>query len=193
MVDFCRRFSPQGGNTALYQPPYEPQEQQGYDPAYTVDGVPVSPYEEDPAYRMPSEGDDLTPRKFSILKPRLSKPNFILSVLVNTVRLILIVVLLAGLAGTGAVIGIAKAYMETAPNLDLLLLISKLGIFRKVQYTGQPKIGSRFSQYRADTLPADTAAGLGQSFLQRKNQLQTGRITELNVISCQADISAVVQ
>ncbi len=106
----------------MYQPPYDPQEQQGYDPAYTVDGVPMSPYEEDPAYRVPSEGDDLSPHKFSILKPRLSKPNFILSVLVNTVRLILIVMLLAGLAGAGAVIGIAKAYMETAPNLDLAKL-----------------------------------------------------------------------
>ena len=35
----------------------------------------------DPAYRPPEEED--APRKRTIFKPRLTKPNFVLSVLVN--------------------------------------------------------------------------------------------------------------
>lgn len=62
------------------------------------------------------------PKKRSIFKPRLTKPNFVFSVLVNAVRLLLLTVVLAGLALCGAVLGIAKGYMETAPTLDLTLL-----------------------------------------------------------------------
>lgn len=81
-------------------------------------------YTNDPAYQPPAADDgDFTPaKKFTIFKPRLSKPNFIFSVLVNALRLMLIVVLLLGLALGGAVLGIAKGYMETAPTLDLALL-----------------------------------------------------------------------
>jgi len=62
------------------------------------------------------------PRKRTIFKPRLKKPNFILSALINAVRLLVLLVLLCGLAVGGAVLGIAKGYMETAPTLDLALL-----------------------------------------------------------------------
>ncbi len=81
-------------------------------------------YADDPAYQPPLPGDEAfaAPAKRSIFRPRLSKPNFILSVLVNAVRLTLLVAVLAGLACAGAVLGVAKAYMETAPTLDLALL-----------------------------------------------------------------------
>ncbi len=62
------------------------------------------------------------PKKRSIFKPRLKKPNFILSVLINAVRIAFLLVLLGGLALGGIVVGIGKAYMETAPTLDLALL-----------------------------------------------------------------------
>ena len=62
------------------------------------------------------------PRKRTIFKPRLTKPNFVLSVLVNAVRLTVLLIVLCGLALAGAVVGIAKGYMETAPTLDLALL-----------------------------------------------------------------------
>lgn len=55
----------------------------------------------------------------SIFKPEMKKPNFVLCVLVNVVRIFAVLILLAGLAAVGAVIGIAKGYMETAPTLDL--------------------------------------------------------------------------
>ena len=45
-----------------------------------------------------------------------------LSVLVNAVRLTALLIVLCGLALAGAVVGIAKGYMETAPTLDLALL-----------------------------------------------------------------------
>ncbi len=108
----------------MYQPPYDPRGEQGPDePVYTVEDAPTA-YEDDPAYQPPSPDDAYftAPKKFSIFKPRLSRPNFILSVLVTAVRLTAIAVVLCGLALTGAVIGIAKAYMETAPTLDLALL-----------------------------------------------------------------------
>lgn len=77
-----------------------------------------------PSYHSPDPEDEFfeAPKKRSIFRPRLGKPNFILSVLVNGVRLLLLVGVLAGLAGVGAVLGIAKAYVETAPTLDLALL-----------------------------------------------------------------------
>lgn len=55
----------------------------------------------------------------SIFKPALKKPNFVLCVLINVVRIFAVLVLVAGLAVVGAVVGIAKGYMETAPTLDL--------------------------------------------------------------------------
>ncbi|MEG0901581.1 MAG: biosynthetic peptidoglycan transglycosylase, partial [Clostridia bacterium] len=79
-------------------------------------------YADMPSYNAP-EGDDFgIPKKRTIFKPRLTKPNFILSVLVNAVRLMVLFVVLVGLAGAGAVLGIAKGYMETAPTLNLALL-----------------------------------------------------------------------
>ncbi|MBQ7864740.1 MAG: transglycosylase domain-containing protein, partial [Clostridia bacterium] len=58
----------------------------------------------------------------SIFKPATRKPNFVLSVAVNVVRILAVMVLLAGLALVGAVAGIAKGYMETAPDLNLASL-----------------------------------------------------------------------
>ncbi|MBE0601462.1 MAG: PBP1A family penicillin-binding protein [Firmicutes bacterium] len=61
-------------------------------------------------------------KSFTIFKPRRAKPNFIFSVLVNAVRIVLVLGLLAILAAGGALIGIGKAYVGTAPTLDLALL-----------------------------------------------------------------------
>ena len=58
----------------------------------------------------------------SIFKPRVKQPSFILCVLVNVVRILLVLVLVGGLALVGAVVGIAKGYVETAPSLDLAAL-----------------------------------------------------------------------
>ena len=58
----------------------------------------------------------------SIFKPNVKQPNFALCVLVNVVRILAVLVLVAGLAVVGAVAGIAKGYMETAPALDLAAL-----------------------------------------------------------------------
>ena len=95
----------------MYQQPNNPENE------------PIS-YTQDPAYQppLPEDGDFALPRKRTIFRPRMGKPNFILSVLVNTVRLLLLVVILGGLAAGGAVLGIAKAYVETAPTLDLAKL-----------------------------------------------------------------------
>ena len=69
-------------------------------------------------------GEDLPvepekPPRRTIFKPRTRQPSFVLAVLVNSFRLLVILVLLLGLSGLGAVVGVAKAYMETAPTLDL--------------------------------------------------------------------------
>lgn len=67
---------------------------------------------------LPDE-DVKKPARHTIFKPRTRKPNFIWSAFVGAFRLLCAVILLLGLAGVGAVIGIAKAYVETAPDLDL--------------------------------------------------------------------------
>lgn len=62
------------------------------------------------------------PRARSIFKARTKKPNFVLSVAAATIRLSFIIALCVGLALLGAVIGIAKAFVDTAPTLDLAAL-----------------------------------------------------------------------
>ena len=56
---------------------------------------------------------------FSLFKPRDRQPNYILSVLCTTVALLLVVVLVMGMGGFGLVMGVAKAYYDTTPELDV--------------------------------------------------------------------------
>ncbi len=112
-----------------HQPDFAPGNPGGYPQPGAYENIPY-PQEEpiydpgDPAYRAPGQEDEdfLPPKRRTIFRPRLGKPNFILSVLVNSARLLLLIVLMSALAGVGAVLGIAKAYMETSPTLDLALL-----------------------------------------------------------------------
>ncbi len=62
------------------------------------------------------------PRARSSFKARTKKPNFVLSVAATPIRLSFIIALCVGLALLGAVIGIAKAFVDTAPTLDLAAL-----------------------------------------------------------------------
>ena len=73
------------------------------------------------------DADDGIPAEYprSIFRPETRKPNFVVSVLVHTVRVMLIIVLLAGVAVIGALAGIAKGYVDTAPELDLVTLNSQ--------------------------------------------------------------------
>ena len=73
---------------------------------------------DEPLYE--DEAEQPEPR--SIFRPDTRKPNFVVSVLVNTFRTLLVIVLLAGVAALGAVAGIAKGYVDTAPELDLVAL-----------------------------------------------------------------------
>ena len=75
-------------------------------------GAPVSTWAPPPEY-------EEEPPKRTIFKPRTRKPSFVLAVIINSFRLLVLLILLFGLAGMGAVVGVAKAYMETAPALDL--------------------------------------------------------------------------
>ena len=61
-------------------------------------------------------------RNHRFFKPSLRKPNFVLSVAVNVLRVGVLIIFLAGIALGGAVLGIAKGYVETAPELDLAAL-----------------------------------------------------------------------
>ena len=64
-------------------------------------------------------------RPHSIFKPRTKNPNFVLSVMASTIRLTTVLILCACLALAGVLIGIAKAYVDTAPTLDLAALDSQ--------------------------------------------------------------------
>lgn len=59
------------------------------------------------------------PRPRTLFKPRERKANFALSVLVTAARLFVVLALVACVAGCGVVLGIVKAYTETAPELNL--------------------------------------------------------------------------
>ena len=62
------------------------------------------------------------PRARSIFKARTKKPNFVLSVAATTIRLSFVLALCVALVLLGAVVGIAKAFVDTAPTLDLAAL-----------------------------------------------------------------------
>ncbi len=102
-----RRFSPAADyEDSQSLPPEGPAFAEDWQPQDTAD--------------LPIEEEKIYPH--SIFKPRVKAPNFILCVLVNTVRILAVLVLVAGLAVVGAVLGIAKGYVETAPSLDLAAL-----------------------------------------------------------------------
>ena len=65
------------------------------------------------------------PEPRSMFRPETRKPNFVVSVLLNTIRVLLVLALLAGVAGLGALAGIAKGYVDTAPELNLVDLNSQ--------------------------------------------------------------------
>jgi len=116
-----------------------------YNPITEEDADPDSAYPEDAVYRddgyVPEDGTEdpaeaawggedeedadeaeEKPEPRSIFRPDVRKPNFVVSVLVNTVRVLLVVGVLAGLAVLGTLAGIAKGYVDTAPELDLVAL-----------------------------------------------------------------------
>lgn len=56
--------------------------------------------------------------RFFVRKPR--QPNFFISIFVTTVRMFLLFFILVGFLCFGAVIGIGKAYLDSAPELDVV-------------------------------------------------------------------------
>ena len=65
------------------------------------------------------------PEPRSIFRPETRKPNFAVSVALNTARVLMVILLLAGTAALGALAGIAKGYVDTAPKLNLVALDSQ--------------------------------------------------------------------
>ena len=60
-----------------------------------------------------------------LFKPRETPRNFVLSVVMMTAKMMFFVVLLLGLSASGLVLGVAKAWIDTAPELDLDMLYSQ--------------------------------------------------------------------
>ncbi len=60
-----------------------------------------------------------------IFQQRLKRPNVLLTISFTTLQLIVFAVLLLSVGGLGAVIGIAKGYMDTTPTLDVDKLASQ--------------------------------------------------------------------
>ena len=78
--------------------------------------------DENPEDDWDPEDEETKPEKRSIFRPDVRKPNFVLSVLVNTIRVLVLVGVLAGIAVLGTLVGVAKGYVDTAPELDLVAL-----------------------------------------------------------------------
>ena len=79
---------------------------------------------DDEEYEYDEDPED-KPEPRSIFRPETRKPNFVVSVLLNTIRMLIVIVVLAGVAGLGALAGIAKGYVDTAPELNLVALDSQ--------------------------------------------------------------------
>ncbi len=110
-------------NSDAYQETYSENDTQAYqDPYGDHMDLPLEEYKEEYEDAYGDMSTLIPKRKSLFFKKRTRKPSFILGVIVNTVRMLVLVVLLLSLSGLGAVVGIAKAYMETAPDLDLALI-----------------------------------------------------------------------
>ena len=102
--------------------------EEAYDGEEVYDG---EVYEDAPSWGREDEDydDDMDPEEKpeprSIFRPETRKPNFLVSVLLNTIRVLIVIVVLAGVAGLGALAGIAKGYVDTAPELNLVALDSQ--------------------------------------------------------------------
>lgn len=103
----------QAGETLSYAPLGDGDVPMEGAPVQAYDAVPVPPVRH-------SRREKREPH--SIFRPNVGKPNFVVSVLVNVVRVLCLLVVLAGVALVGIVAGIAKGYVETAPTLDLAAL-----------------------------------------------------------------------
>ena len=104
-------------------------------PARRSRGKSGDPMDDPDGIELPGEQADAKPaqankksdplKPHSIFRPRVKPPNFALSVAVTTVKITVVLILCACLALAGAIIGIAKAYVDTAPTLDLAALDSQ--------------------------------------------------------------------
>ena len=116
--DFSYQDNPQGDSPDEYNPNWADDD----DPVEVAGQADMFAHEDfwnasaDDSEALPEEEKVY---KHSIFKPEMKKPNFVLSIAVNVIRIFAVLVLVAGLAAVGAVVGIAKGYMETAPTLDL--------------------------------------------------------------------------
>ena len=79
----------------------------------------------------------------SLFKARQKEQNFLLSVVMMTVRMLFFVVLMICLIGTGVLAGVGKAWIETAPELDLSFVHSQA----QNSYI-YDKYGSLIAEYR---------------------------------------------
>ena len=64
--------------------------------------------------------DKETSKPKSLFVRKKRRPNFFLSVFVTTLRLFLILFILIGFVGFGAVVGVGKAYLDSTPELDVV-------------------------------------------------------------------------
>ena len=125
---FPEDSNPDGYEEADYseEPGYEEYEE-SYDNGEEVYGE--EPYEEEASWAQDDDDDEDYPEEKpeprSIFRPETRKPNFVISVLLNTIRVLIVIVVLAGVAGLGALAGIAKGYVDTAPELNLVALDSQ--------------------------------------------------------------------
>ncbi|MBO6062148.1 MAG: hypothetical protein J6P98_08580, partial [Clostridia bacterium] len=58
------------------------------------------------------------PERKGLFKRRKTARPFLLSVLFDVLKVVALAVLLIGVAGFGLVMGVAKAYVDTTPELD---------------------------------------------------------------------------
>ena len=122
-------FPDKEDSEAGYEPAYE--DQYAEDPGYAEyeEAYAEGNYEDETSWVQDEDDYDEDPEEKpeprSIFRPETRKPNFVVSVLLNTIRVLIVILVLAGVAGLGALVGIAKGYVDTAPELNLVALDSQ--------------------------------------------------------------------
>lgn len=67
----------------------------------------------------PEDGDEMWEGRLPFFKPRQKPRNFILTVLMTTIKFFALFLVVGGFAVCGVVFGVAKAYLSSTPTLDI--------------------------------------------------------------------------
>lgn len=106
----------------------------------------------------------------SLFKPRVGDGNFLFSVVLTTAKMLFVVLLILAVTGTGVLMGVAKAWVETAPELDLSSFESQAKTSFLYDKYGEKISDFRGSENRVDATWEEIPDNLKNAFIAAEDR-----------------------